>query len=77
MKICKELKVYQRYFNCGTDRLSYDEVDDLCAKAAGSEADNRHYDAALGKANFPFRLTPFLHLSSTAGSASATQRSTR
>ena len=51
--------MYQRYFNCGTDRLSYDEVADLCAKAAGSEADIRHYDAALGKANFPFRLTDF------------------
>lgn len=56
----EEAAVDQRYFNCGTDRLySYDEVADLCAKAAGGEADIRHYDAALGKAKFPFRLTDF------------------
>ena len=31
----EEVAVDQRYFNCGTDRLySYDEVADLCAKAA-------------------------------------------
>jgi nucleoside-diphosphate-sugar epimerase len=50
-----------RFFNCGTDQLvSYDEVAQLCAAVAGKENLNiQHYDAELGKATFPFRLTNF------------------
>ena len=53
--------VEQTYFNCGTSNLvSYDEVATLCAEAAGIEDVNiQHYDASLGKAKFPFRLTDF------------------
>eukprot|EP00550_Attheya_septentrionalis_P007764 CAMPEP_0198282354 /NCGR_PEP_ID=MMETSP1449-20131203/2191_1 /TAXON_ID=420275 /ORGANISM="Attheya septentrionalis, Strain CCMP2084" /LENGTH=380 /DNA_ID=CAMNT_0043978595 /DNA_START=10 /DNA_END=1152 /DNA_ORIENTATION=+ len=50
-----------RFFNCGSDQLvSYDEVAQLCAAAAGKDNLNiQHYDADLGKATFPFRLTNF------------------
>jgi len=60
----EEAAVTQRFFNCGTDQLvSYDEVAQLCAEAAGIPADKvtiEHYDAdQFGKAYFPFRLTDF------------------
>lgn len=53
--------VEQTFFNCGTNQLvSYDEVASLCAEAAGiADVDIQHYDASLGKAKFPFRLTDF------------------
>lgn len=53
--------VEQTFFNCGTNNLvSYDEVALLCAEAAGvSDVEIQHYDAKLGKAKFPFRLTDF------------------
>jgi len=53
--------IEQTYFNCGTSNLvSYDDVAKLCAEAAGIEDVNiQHYDASLGKAKFPFRLTDF------------------
>ncbi|KAL9191222.1 hypothetical protein ACHAXT_000928 [Thalassiosira profunda] len=51
----------QTFFNCGTsDLVTYDEVAKLCAEVAGiSDVDIQHYDASLGKAKFPFRLTDF------------------
>jgi nucleoside-diphosphate-sugar epimerase len=55
--------IEQRFFNCGSDQLyGYDEVAYLCAEAAGIPKENvkiEHYDQALGKAVFPFRLTDF------------------
>jgi nucleoside-diphosphate-sugar epimerase len=53
--------IEQTYFNCGTSNLvSYNEVATLCSEAAGIEdVDIQHYDASLGKAKFPFRLTDF------------------
>lgn len=50
----------QTYFNCGTDELlTYDEVALMCAEVAGVEANIQHFDPALGKGAFPFRLTDF------------------
>ena len=53
--------VEQTYFNCGTDELvTYDEVAIMCAHVVGvDDANIHHYDPALGKAAFPFRLTDF------------------
>ena len=52
--------VEQTYFNCGTDQLvNYDNVALMCAEVAGVEANIQHFDPALGKAAFPFRLTDF------------------
>jgi len=52
--------VEQTFFNCGTDELlTYDEVAKLCAEVAGTELNIQHYDASLGKAKFPFRMTDF------------------
>lgn len=53
--------VDQTFFNCGTNNLvTYNEVADLCKEAAGvTSMELRHYDAAKGKAKFPFRLTDF------------------
>jgi len=52
--------VQQAFFNCGTDQLvTYDEVASMCAEVAGVDANIQHYDASLGKAAFPFRLTDF------------------
>lgn len=59
----EEAAIGQCFFNCGTDDLiSYDDVAYLCADAAGISRDSvkiQHYDANLGKAAFPFRLTDF------------------
>jgi len=60
----EEAAVKQRFFNCGTDKLvTYDEVAFLCAEVAGipkKEVQIVHYSGdALGKGNFPFRLTDF------------------
>lgn len=51
--------VEQTYFNCGTSNLvTYDEVAALCAEVAGlTDVNIQHYDGALGKAKFPFRLS--------------------
>ena len=53
--------IEQTFFNCGTNNLvTYDEVAALCAEAAGvTDVDIQHYNADLGKAKFPFRLTNF------------------
>merc|ERR1719203_2098917 len=53
--------VEQTFFNCGTEQLvTYNEVASLCAEVAGiADVDIQHYDASLGKAKFPFRLTDF------------------
>ena len=52
--------VEQTFFNCGTsDLCEYDEVAKMCAEVAGTELNIQHYDVALGKAKFPFRLTDF------------------
>lgn len=53
--------VEQTYFNCGTSNLvTYDEVAALCAEVAGlTDVNIQHYDGALGKAKFPFRLSNF------------------
>ena len=54
--------VTQRFFNCGTDQLlSYNQVAELCARAASiMDYDIEYYDADLfGKGVFPFRPTNF------------------
>jgi len=54
--------IEQRFFNCGTDKLySYDQVAELCARAAGiSDYTIEHFDHELyGKGAFPFRPTNF------------------
>ena len=53
--------VEQTFFNCGTNQLErYDEVALLCAEVAGvTDVEIQYYDASLGKAKFPFRLTDF------------------
>ncbi|KAL3782092.1 hypothetical protein ACHAWO_005762 [Cyclotella atomus] len=52
--------VGQTYFNCGTDQLlTYDKVALMCAEVAGVDANIHHFDPALGKAAFPFRMTDF------------------
>jgi nucleoside-diphosphate-sugar epimerase len=55
----EEAAIEQRYFNCGTDQLvSYKEVADLCAKAAGiSSAETESTGSEKG--DFPFRATNF------------------
>ena len=55
--------VEQRIFNCGTSQLiSFNDLVEACAKIAGKQDAYQieHYDGdALGKGNFPFRLTNF------------------
>jgi nucleoside-diphosphate-sugar epimerase len=53
--------IEQRIFNCGTDQLiSYNEVAQMCARAAGVETIVEHYDPGLfDKTVFPFRDTNF------------------
>lgn len=54
--------IAQRFFNCGTDKLySYDQVAELCARAANiMDYTVEHFDAEIyGKGAFPFRPTNF------------------
>lgn len=55
----EEAAIKQRYFNCGTDELvSYEEVANLCAKAAGV-TNVKIESTGEEKGDFPFRATNF------------------